>query len=174
MDENDKKKLFKINNKINGKLNFSSDKVYSRYNLVKSFESRIKFYNGNISIEQFLINLGKLGAADILGGINNDKKFANFKFESNIFVDNSKKFLSKFGIYNKQTIPSNLFISGIFDLENIRISFYEISHGKELNREDVDYIEREFNDLMLEDGYTNLFYFPIFKEFLKSIVIEKN
>ena len=174
LDENDKKKLFKINNKINGKLNFSSDKVYSRYNLVKSFESRIKFYNGNVSIDQFLINLGKLGAADILGGINNDKKFANFKFESNIFVDNSKKFLSKFGIYNKQTIPSNLFVSGIFDLENIRISFYEISNGKKLNREDVDYIEREFNDLMLEDGYTNLFYFPIFKEFLKSIIIEKN
>ena len=174
LDENDKKKLFKINNKINGKLNLSSDKVYSRYNLVKSFESRIKFYNGNISIDQFLLNLGKLGAADILGGINNDKKFANFKFESNIFVDNSKKFLSKFGIYNKQTIPSNLFVSGIFDLENIRISFYEISNDKKLNREDVDYIEREFNDLMLEDGYTNLFYFPIFKEFLKSIVIEKN
>ena len=174
LNENDKKKLFKVNNKINGKLNFSSDKVYSRYNLVKSFESHIKFYNGNISIDQFLLNLGKLGAADILGGINNDKKFANFKFESNIFVDNSKKFLSKFGIYNKQTIPSNLFVSGIFDLENIRISFYEISNGKKLNREDVDYIEREFNDLMLEDGYTNLFYFPIFKEFLKSIVIEKN
>ena len=51
---------------------------------------------------------------------------------------------------------------------------YEISNGKELNREDVDYIEREFNDLMLEDGYTNLFYFPIFKEFLKSIIVEKN
>ena len=31
-----------------------------------------------------------------------------------------------------------------------------------------------FNDLVLEDGYTNLFYFPIFKEFLKSIAIEKN
>ena len=76
--------------------------------------------------------------------------------------------------YNKQTIPTNLFVSGIFDLENIRISFYEISNDKKLNREDVDYIEREFNDLMLEDGYTNLFYFPIFKEFLKSIVIEKN
>ena len=174
LDENDKKKLFKINNKINGKLNFSSDKVYSKYNLVKSFESRIKFYNGNVSIEQFLLNLGKLGAGDILGGINNDKKFTNFKFESNIFVDNSKKFLSKFGIYNKQTIPTNLFVSGIFDLENIRISFYEISNDKKLNREDVDYIEREFNDLMLEDGYTNLFYFPIFKEFLKSIIIEKN
>ena len=51
---------------------------------------------------------------------------------------------------------------------------HEIFDETKLNREDVDYIEREFNDLMLEDGYTNLFYFPIFKEFLKSVVIEKN
>ena len=174
LDENDKKKLFKINNKINGKLNFSSDKVYSRYNLVKSFESRIKFYNGNVSIDQFLLNLGKLGAADLLGGINNDKKFANFKFESNIFVDNSKKFLSKFGIYNKQTIPSNLFVSGIFDLENIRISFYEISNDGKSNSEDVNYIEKEFNYLMLEDDYRKLFHFPKFKEFIKSITSENN
>jgi hypothetical protein len=174
LDEKNKKNIFKINNKINGKLNLSANKIYSKYNLVKSLESRLNFSNGNILIEQFLINLGKLGASDVLGSINNDKKFTHFKFESNIFVDNSKKFLSKFGIYNKQTIPSNLFVSGIFDLENIRISFYEISNDKKLNREDVDYIEREFNDLMLEDGYTNLFYFPIFKEFLKSIVIEKN
>ena len=40
----------------------------------------------------------------MLGTINNDKKFTNFKFESNIFVDNQKKFLSKFGIYNKLKI----------------------------------------------------------------------
>ena len=73
LDIKEQKKLFKINNKINGKLNFSTEKVYSKHNLVKSFESRIKFYNGNIEIEQFLINLGKLGAADILGRIDNDK-----------------------------------------------------------------------------------------------------
>ena len=38
--------------------------------LVDSFESRIKFINGNILIEQLLLNLGKLGAADITGIIN--------------------------------------------------------------------------------------------------------
>ena len=95
-------------------------------------ESRMKFYNGNISIEQFLLNLGKLGAADILGTISKDKKFTNFKFESNIFVDNQKKFLSKFGIYDKESISSNLFISGNFDLKNIRTSLYEISDVKKL------------------------------------------
>ena len=105
---------------------FSTDKVYSKHNVVKSFESRVKLYNGNINIEQFLINLGKLGAADVLGTLNNDKKVTTFKFESNVFVDNKKKFSSKFGIYNKETISQSLFAQGNFDLENIKISFYEI------------------------------------------------
>ena len=32
--------------------------------------------------------------------------------------------------------------------------------------------ENEFNDLMLEDGYNKLFYFPKFKEFIKSVMSE--
>jgi len=174
LDEKDQKKLFKINKKINGKLTLSSEKIYSSYNLVKSFESRIKFSNGNIFVEQCLFNLGKLGAADISGAINNDKKFTNFKYESNIFVDNQKKFLSKFGIYNKQNIPSSLFVSGHFDLKNIRSSFYEISDDEKLSNDDVNFIEKEFNDFMLADGYENLFRFPKFKEFIKSITSEIN
>ena len=169
LDKKKQKKVFNINNKINGKLNLSSDKIYSNYNLVQSLESRIKFYNGNISIEQFLLNFGKLGAADILGTINNNTKFTNFKFESNIFVDNQKKFLSKLGIYNRKKISPNFFISGNFDLKNIRISFYEILSDKKYSSEDTSYIEKEFNDLILEDGYKKLFYFPKFKEFIKAI-----
>ena len=174
LDEKKQKNLFKINNKINGKFSLSSDKIYSSYNLVKSIESRIKFNNGSTLIEQFLINLGKLGAADILGTINNDKKFTNFKFESNIFIDNQKKFLSKFGIYSKQSIPTSLFVSGNFDLQNVRSSFYEISDNEKLGNEDVNFIEEEFNDLMLTDGYENLFRFPKFVEFVKSITSEIN
>ena len=174
LDEKKQKNIFKINEKINGKLSLSSDKIYSSYNLVKSFESRIKFNNGNILVEQFLINLGKLGAADILGSINKDEKFTNFKYESNIFMDNQKKFLSKFGIYDKKSISSDLFISGNFDLQNIRNSFYEISNNGKFNNEDVNFIEREFNDFMLIGGYKSLFHFPKFKEFIKSITSEIN
>ena len=169
LDKNEKKKFFKINKKINGKLSLSSDRVYSNYNLVKSFESRLKFNNGDIIIDQFLINLGKLGAADLLGSINNDKDLTNLKFTSNIFVDNKKKFLSKFAIYNEENISPNLFISGNFDLQNLRSSFYEIEGKEKLSNEDVNFIEDEFNNYMLEDGYKSLFKFPEFKKFIKSI-----
>ena len=174
LDAKKQKNLFKINNKINGKFSLSSDKIYSSYNLVKSIESRVKFNNGNILIEQFLINLGKLGASDLLGTINNDKKFTNFRFESNIFIDNQKKFLSKFGIFNKKDLPSNFFVSGNFDLENLRASFYEVSGSEKLSNDDINFIEQEFNDFMLEDGLKSLFLFPKFKEFIKSITSETN
>ena len=174
LDAKKQKNLFKINNKINGKFSLSSDKIYSSYNLVKSIESRVKFNNGNILIEQFLINLGKLGASDLLGTINNDKKFTNFRFESNIFIDNQKKFLSKFGIFNKKDLPSNFFVSGNFDLENLRASFYEVSGSEKLSNDDINFIEQEFNDFMLEDGLESLFLFPKFKEFIKSITSETN
>ncbi len=167
------KKLFKLNDKFNGKINFLSDKVYSKHNLVKSFESRIKFYNGNAKIEQFLINLGKLGAADLVGTLSNREKYTKFKFESNIFVDNKKKFLSKLGIYNKNINP-NLFISGNLDLDNIKMSIYEISDEKKYETEDVNYIEDEFNILMLEDDFENFFDFQKFKVFIKSVADEKN
>jgi len=174
LDEERQKSIFKISKKINGKISVSSDRVYSSYNLIKSLESILKFNNGNILIEQFLVNLGKLGAADLLGSITNNEKFTNFNYESNIYVDNKKYFLSKFGLYNKQIILPNLFVSGNFELQNIRNSFYEISNNKKLNENDVNFIEKEFNNIMLEKGYENLFRFPIFKDFIKSVASENN
>jgi len=174
LDERNKKNLFKINEKINGQLNLSADKIFSKRTLIDSFESRIKFTNGNILIDQLLLNLGKLGAADITGIIKNNKKFSNFKFENNIFVDNLKRFYNKFGIFNKQNTSSNLFISGNFDLVNLRLRLNEISNDKKFKDEDVTYFEKEFNDLVLEDGYASLFNFLKLKEFVRLIITETN
>ena len=49
LEANTKKKLFVINKKINGKLNLTSEKVFSKNNFIDSFESQIKFENGNIT-----------------------------------------------------------------------------------------------------------------------------
>ena len=174
LEEKDKKNLLKINNKINGKLNISANKIYSKSSLANSLESRLKFNNGNVFIEQLLFNLGKLGAADLLGSLNNEKEFSNFKFEANIYLDNKKKFLSKFNVYNKTNIPSNLFFSGSFNLDNLKISLYEISEEKKLTQEDINFIENEFNEIMLEENYNSLFSFPKLKEFVKSVVGEQS
>lgn len=169
LNDEEQLKLFEVNNKFNGELNLSAEKIYSKYNLIKSLESRVKFRNNNILIEQLLLNLGKIGAADIVGGIYNDPKFVSLKFEKNIFVDNKKKLLSKFGIYNKKDISPSFYLSGNFDLRNKRMTFYEISGENKIKIDDVNFIENEFNDIMLDEKYINLFNFASFKEFLKSI-----
>ncbi len=174
LNEKNKKNLFKINKKINGKLNLSTDRIYSKYNFINSFESRLKFINGNIIIERFLFNLGKLGAADLTGIIKNDRKFTNLNFENNIFIDDMKRFYSKFGIYNREKNSSNIFIMGNFDLVNLNARFIEISANEKFNGEDVAFIEKEFNEILLEKGYSTLFDFLKLKEFIRLIISEND
>ena len=174
LDEDNQKNLFRINKKINGKLNISSAKVFSKYTLVRSFESQIQFVNGNIRIGQLLLSLGKLGAADLNGVINNDKKFSNFKFESNIFIDNMKRFYNKFGVFNKQKNPYNLFTSGNFDLTNLKLQLYEISSGENFKNEEINFIENELNNLLLDNGYESLFNFSELKKFIKIMTVDTN
>ena len=172
LSEKDKKNLFKINEKVNGKINLGTDKIYSKYNFINSFESQLKFINGNILIERFLFNLGKLGAADLTGIIKSEKNFTNLKFENNIFIDDMKRFYNKFGIYNKEEISSNLFIMGNFDLVNLSARFIEITAKEQFKGDDVAYIEKEFNEILLENGYVSLFDFLKLKEFIRLIIAE--
>ena len=174
LDKKSKEKLFKINKKINGHLSMSANKIFSKHTIINSFESQVKFINGNILFEQVLLNLGKLGAADISGTIKNDEKFSNFKFENNIYLDNLKRFYNKFGIYNKQKIPYNLFISGNFDLVKLILYIDEISDENKFKDDDIEFITKEFNNILLEDGYASFFNFNKFKEFIRLVASEDN
>jgi Fe-S-cluster formation regulator IscX/YfhJ len=170
LDEEERKKLFKYNEKINGQLSLSTNKIYSSNSLFNSFESRIKFMNGNIFVEQMLVSLGKLGAADLTGVIRNDKKFANFKFEKNIFIDNLKKFYNKFGIYNKKDQnQGSIHVLGNFDLMNLNMRFSEILNGEKISDESLAFYEKEFNKTFLEDGYKSFFKFENLKKFVKLV-----
>ena len=174
LKENQRKSLLRVNKKINGKVNLTSDKIYSSYDVVKSFESQLHFLNGNIIVDQLLLNLGKLGAADIVGVVHNEKKNSNFKFEKNIYIDNKKRLSSKLGIYDKDIIPSSLFVSGNLDLSNFNILFKEISHSKKFTDDDILYFEKEFNNFLLDEGYKSFFSFVNFKKFIKSVLNEES
>ena len=169
LSKEDRKNLLSINKKINGKLDLSVEKIFSKNTLINSFESQIKFMNGDIFIEQFLLNLKKIGAADLTGIIKNDKQFSNFNFESNIFLDDLKRFYNRFGIYNKKTASSHMFASGSVDLINLSLRLNEIFIGDKLNETDVEYIEKEFNNILFKDGYRSLLDFKNLKEFTKLI-----
>ena len=174
LDDKSKKNLLKIDKKINGQLNITANKIFSKRTLIDSFESRMRFVNGNILIDQLLLNMGKLGAADVVGIVKNDEKFSNLKFESNIFFDNLKYFYNKFSIYNKGDISSSLFISGNFDLVKLQLLLNEISGDKKYKDDEMTYFQNEFNDIVLKEGYESLFNFVKFKEFVKLILTDTN
>ena len=50
----------------------------------------------------------------------------------------------------------------------------EISGEKKFSEEDVSYIEKEFNNIVLENGYESLFDFLKFKEFAQLILDDSN
>ena len=128
--------------------------------------------NGNILIHKLLLSMGKLGAADLIGVIKNEKDLSNLKFSSNVFIDNSKRFFNKFGIYNKEKKPLDMFISGNLDLTNFKIRFFELSGEIKFSNEDIAYVEDEFNDTLLIDDYKSLFDFSNFKKFIRLVVIQ--
>ena len=169
LDEHSKNKLFRFNKKINGKIDLSVNKIFSKYTLVSSLESKIKLLNGNIFFDQAIFNLGKLGAADFVGNINNENKFSIFNFESNVFIDNKKKFFNKFAIYNKKKIPFNFFTSGSLDLTNLIFRINEITTSQKIPDSDVGNLQESFNAILLKNGYESLFSFMSLKDFVKSI-----
>ena len=56
----------------------------------------------------------------------------------------------------------------------LRMELDEISNKDKVKDEDVLYIEKEFNDLLLGDGYASLFDYLRLKEFIRSIMNETN
>jgi len=173
LDEESRKKLFLINKKINGNLNISVDKIYSNIKLVNSLETRLEFNNGNLLVNQLLLDLGKLGAADITGIFDNEKKSTIFFFKKNLFIDNLRIFFNKFSIYKKPEDPLNLFVSGKINFNKSNVIFDEISVKEKFNKEELDYYQKEFNEIVLEDGLTNFLAFDKIKNFIKSTNMEE-
>ena len=59
-------------------------------------------------------------------------------------------------------------------MSNLNLYINEISKDDKFTDEDVDYIQKEFNEFILEDGYASLFDFLKLKDFLKLITTGAN
>ena len=63
---------------------------------------------------------------------------------------------------------------GNFDLVNLILRINEIFDDKKFETADVEYIEKEFNDIVMKDGYKSLFNFNKLKEFVKIVTSENS
>ena len=62
----------------------------------------------------------------------------------------------------------------MFNVKKPKIFFDEINVGENLKKNDIDFYQKEFNQIVLEDGYLSLFNFSKLKEFMKTIFYESN
>ena len=59
---------------------------------------------------------------------------------------------------------------------NLNLHIYEISESddKKLNINDINYVEKEFNEILFEDGYKSFFDFLKLKEYVKLVMDESD
>ena len=58
------------------------------------------------------------------------------------------------------------------DLINLILRISEISDDKNFKSENVAYIEKEFNNIVMEEGYVSLFNFNKLKKFIQLVTHE--
>ena len=59
-------------------------------------------------------------------------------------------------------------------MQNLLLRINEITSEEKFKEADLSYIQREFNQILLENGYASLFNFKNLKTFFKSINIDQN
>ena len=128
-----------------------------------------------IIINKILLNLGKIGGTDISGTIDYDKGFGSFVFKQNVFIDNLKHFHNRFSIKGKNEEASkSAFISGDLNLASFKIKFSEISSDVELKKEEIEFIQKNFDLILLDNGFVSLFNFIKLRELLNLVLERKN
>ena len=104
LDKEEREKLFKYNEKINGELSMSANKIYSSNSLFNSFESRIKLMNGNILVEQITNHLQ--GRKWISGALTKPRKTRQWLHLMNFFVLRKLQF-KMCGIFFRRLTAAN-------------------------------------------------------------------
>lgn len=163
--------IFELNNKINGNLNFNIENIYSKNKLIYSTEGSAEFINGDIIFHKFLINMGKLGASDLVGMISNKEKSNKIKFKQNIYLEDFGYLKRKFNVNTNIDLNNELlYLTGFFDLRKKKISLSELFFQKDLPEEEKKFIEENINSILFDNGYRSLFNFANSKIFVNTIL----
>ena len=65
-------------------------------------------------------------------------------------------------------------MSGNLNLTNFVLNLNEISSKKKFSAEDINYFDKEFNEILLKEDYKTLFNYKNLKEFIKLTTVEEN
>ena len=169
LPSNEQTKLFIPNKNINGKLSLDVQTIYTSSKVVQSIESELEFRNKDIIIHKLLLDLGKIGASDIQGKVITDPKYTKLYFDQNFYLDNNRIFFNRFNLRNFSEI-NNLNFVGEINLSNFLLKLNSVSSEKELSLEDLNFIEKSFNQIFFEKQLNSFFNYVNLKYFLELVI----
>jgi len=128
-------KNFKINNKINGKLNINIKDLSSKLKNNVSSIINLEFKNSNLDIVNLDLLIDEIVKFRSKGTLYFQDNKKNMTFNTSVEIENYKKFYSTFLINKKNRVKNlNLYIKGVLDFDNKEIILNSISNNmKEFN-----------------------------------------
>ena len=167
-------KFIPFNKKINGKLSINIDEIKSSSNIINSGDVNLEFRNGVLKIQNINLNINRIGNLNLVGRVVQQKVKKQFIFNSNINIENSKIFFSRFLIpmrKRKELKPVN--ISGKFDLESYlisldRIYFEDGSKQIEMDKNELLRLKEKINEIVSQNSLDNILRYSNFRNIIQS------
>ena len=155
--------------KINSKneINFLSKK-FSR-NFIDELNLKIDLAYGRLNYsKKFLISENKFSCK---GSVNLLDEFPLLFFNCIIFSKNKKKLFKQFSVRIKDQEIFMLNVKGNLNLLNNKINFEEIllKDNYEASKEDLIYFKKNFEDIILDKGFNEMFSLKKIKKFILEI-----
>ena len=166
--------LIPLNKKINGKININMDKIISSSNIINSGNINLEFRNKIIIIKKIKLNMNKIGNIMLGGKILQQRKKKLFIFNTEINLDNSKIFYSRFLIPKKNRIdlePIN--IIGKIDLESYKLNLNKVyfkkkTDQKELNENELLLLQEKINEIFSQNSLNNILKYSNLRKIIQS------
>ena len=152
---NSKNELYFKSNKfsrnvLNG-LNLKIDLAYGRLNYIKNFSINENFFQCN-------------------GNINFLEEYPLLFFDCSIISSDKKKLLKELSIKTKNSETLSLKVIGNLSIVNKKINFKNILvNDVALAKEDLNYYKNTFENILLQNGFIEIFSLKKIKKFIKEI-----
>ena len=155
--------------KFNGnfKINYSAKNI-KRKQIFEKLLLNVNLQNGEVFFDNSsIIFKGGNMFFDAFSSEYKDVRKLNFNLVLNI--DNRKKFLKNFSLKEKK-IANQINVEGFFFLKSNRVQINKINiNKKDFNSEELEYYQKNFQELVVQDSLLNIISENKFKNFIKEI-----
>ena len=164
--------ILRINNKINGNVNFDIMNFKNKSNFISSGKINLEFRNGGINIKKFNLIIKDIGYIDINGYFVKQRKKNHFIFDTNVKIQNHKLLYSRLTIPKRKRVNKiDLYIKSIFDFNNNELIIKELKNVNNFSDDKfITDLNIQINNLIQNQSLQEIFNYFNFRLFVNNII----